>query len=87
MTCQCQRTTKPKSLKARKAATLIRGPQVTHLFIEMYSVFVVSAATPRHLPIVWGKNTEKITIAKRFLKQQLTLPRTEADCCVKLHCF
>jgi hypothetical protein len=36
------------------------------LFIEMYSVFVVSAATPRHLPIVWGKNTENITIAKIF---------------------
>jgi hypothetical protein len=62
----CQQTTKPKSLKARKATTLIGGPRVMQLFIEMYSVFVVSAATPRHLPIVWGKNTENITIAKIF---------------------
>jgi hypothetical protein len=62
----CQQTTKPISLKARKATALIGGPRVTHLFIEMYSVFVVSAATPRHLPIMWGKNTENITIAKIF---------------------
>jgi hypothetical protein len=54
---------KPQSKKSHHT---IGGPRVMQLFIEMYSVFVVSAATPRHLPIVWGKNTENITIAKIF---------------------
>jgi hypothetical protein len=55
---------------------------VAHLFVETYSVFVVSAATQRHLPIVWRdwigrgskagwfatevKNTEDMPIAKIF---------------------